>query len=240
LSLAETLLRSEAGKKGETSGSEGAARPPFTITISREAGALGNSVAVEVGRRLGWPVYDRNIIEKIGEEMRRPPSRLADIDERPTGWLEEMLASLSSKPCISTDVYLKYLLVAVRGLGAQGRCVIVGRGANFILPAETTLRVRLVARPEDRLRVMAARLGLPEKEAAARMNKTELERSNFIAHAFGRQAADAHHYDLVLNMSRFTVPEAADIIVDTLRRFESRLPTGKQAHEPRQQLVSCP
>jgi cytidylate kinase len=172
--------------------------------------------------------------------MRRPPSRLADIDERPSGWLEEMLASLCNKPCISTDVYLKYLLIAVRGLGAQGRCAIVGRGANFILPADTTLRVRLVARPDDRLRTMAARLGLPEKEAAARMNKTELERSNFIAHAFGRQVADAHHYDLVLNMARFTVPEAADIIIDTLRRFESHTPADKEAHEPPKQLVSCP
>jgi cytidylate kinase len=111
----------------------------------------------------------------------------------------------------------------------MGRCVIVGRGANFILPAPTTLRVRLVASREDRVRAMAHRLGLPAREAAAWVERTERERAEFVRRYFGQDTADPHHYDLVLNMSRLSVEEAADVVVQTLRRFEGReSPAGRK------------
>src|SRR5262245_58219201 len=131
LSLAEALVRSQAGAEG---GRE-LPPPPFTVAVSREAGALGTSVAAEVGRRLGWPVYDRELLDKIAEELRRPASRLEAVDERPASWLEECLSALLDKQTVSPDTYFKYLNGAVRGLEKTGRCVIVGRGANFILPA---------------------------------------------------------------------------------------------------------
>jgi len=225
VSVVGALLRS----KGEThvapsaaSGEAGPARPPFSIAISREAGALGHTVAGGVGHRLGWPVYDREILDKIGEDMRRPPGHLQPLDERPGSWLEEFLAGLASRHSVSPDRYLKYLVGAVRGLGQIGRCVIVGRGANFILPAETTLRVRLVASAEDRVRVITQRLNLGPREAAAWAERAERERGEFVRRAFRQDVADTHHYDLVLNMSRLSVDEAVDVIVRVLRGFEGR------------------
>jgi len=220
LSLADALLRSH-GSERPAPGSEPAA-PPFTIAISREAGALGNSVAVEVGRRLGWPVYDRNILDRIAEEMHRPPSHLEGVDERPVNWLGECLAGLFDKYHVGSDAYVKYLFAAVRGLGAAGRCVIVGRGANFILPPQSTLSVRLVARPEDRVAAVARRLGLSEHEAAAWVKTTERERLAFVNRTFQRDPTDPLHYDLVLNLSRLTVEEAADIILEALNGLERR------------------
>jgi hypothetical protein len=196
--------------------------PPFSIAISRQAGALGHTVAAEVGQRLGWPVYDREILEKVGEDMRRPPRHLQAVDERPGSWLEEFLAGLASQYSVSPDLYLKYLVGAVRGLGQIGRCVIVGRGANFVLPAETTLRVRLVASAEDRTRVIAQRLHLGLREAAAWAERAERERGEFVRRAFRHDVTDPHHYDLVLHMSRLTVDEAAEVIVGVLQRFEER------------------
>jgi hypothetical protein len=53
----------------------GGARPapaaaPSTIAITREAGARGKTVAEEIGRQLGWPVYERELIEKTAEHLR--------------------------------------------------------------------------------------------------------------------------------------------------------------------------
>ena len=225
MSVMQALLHS----RGETRdapapapGRAGPVCPPFTIAISREAGALGHTVAAEVGYRLGWPVYDREIRDQIGEDMRRPPGHLQPLDERPGSWLEEFLAGLASRHSVSPDRYLKYLVGAVRGLGQIGRCVIVGRGANFILPAETTLRVRLVASAEDRVRVITQRLNLGPREAAAWAERTERQRGEFVRRAFRHDVTDPHHYDLVLNMSRLAVDEAAEVIVGVLQRFEER------------------
>jgi cytidylate kinase len=177
-------------------------------------------VATAVGKRLNWPVYDREILDKIGEEMKRPPRHLEGVDERPGNWLEECLAGLLSEYHVSADAYFKYLLGTVRGLGAVGRCVIVGRGANYILPAASTLRVRLVASREDRVQVIARQLGLSEPEAAAWVEKTERHRSGFVKRYFGKDSTDPHQYDLVLNMSRLSVEDAAEVIIQMSRRVE--------------------
>ncbi len=219
LSVVQALVQSHAAADQS---SKGLAPPrrPFTIAVSREVGALGSTVAREVGRRLGWPVYDREILEKIAEEMQRPAFHLEFVDERASSWLEESFSSLLSQYHVRPGTYLKYLIGTVRGLGAVGRCVIVGRGANFILPAETTLRVRLVASPKDRAEILARRLGLSAAEAVPWMEKTERQRGEFVKHTFQRDATDPHNYDVVLNMSRLTADDAADTIVRMLERFE--------------------
>jgi cytidylate kinase len=232
VTLVRALLRSQAEAPGPRApaGVPNPTRPPFSITISREAGALGHSVAAEVGRRLGWPVYDRELLGMIAEEMRRHPSQLEAVDERPDSWLEECLSGLLSKYSVSSDAYLKYLFGTVRGLGAVGRCVVVGRGANFILPAETTLRVRLVAAREDRVQAVARRLNLSAREAVAWVDRTERERALFARLAFRQDVEDPHHYDVVLNTSRLSVEEAADAVIQVLRRFEGRgSPAGGNA-----------
>ena len=200
----------------------GPVSPPFSIAISREAGALGQTVAAAVGRRLGWPVFGRELVDKIGEAMRRPPWQLQAVDERPGSLLDEFLAGLASQDSVTPDEYVKYLVGAVRGLGQIGRCVIVGRGANFILPAETTLRVRLVASAEDRARVIAQRLNLGLREAAAWAERAERQRDEFVRRVFRQDVADPQHYDLMLNMSRLSVEEAAEVIVGVLQRLERR------------------
>jgi cytidylate kinase len=232
LSLVQALVRAQgeaAGRRGESP-----ARPAFTVAISREAGAQGNSVAAEVGRRLGWAVYDKEILEKVAEEMRRPAAAadLQAVDERPASWLEDSLSLLLTEHSVLADTYFKHLIAAVRGLGLVGRCVIVGRGANFILPAETTLRVRLLAAAEDREKAVAARLGLPPREARAWVERSERERAAFVKQHFRVDPTDPHHYDLVLNMSRLSVPEAADLIVRRLRQCEEGSP-GEKATRPR-------
>jgi hypothetical protein len=173
-----------------------------------------------VGRRLGWTVYDKEILDAVAREMQRPTAVVAALDERPSSWLEEGLSSLVRPYHIGADVYLKYLIATVRALALEGRCVIVGRGANFILPAETTLRVRLVASVEDRTQAVCERFRLSAADAAAWMATTERHRSEFVRRAFRQDAAEPHHYDLLLNTSRLSVADAVDTIVDVLHRLE--------------------
>jgi cytidylate kinase len=224
LSLASSLLRAEARKDEGTK--PGPEKPASTITVSREFGALGHTVAAELGKRLGWPVYDQEIIHKIAEEIGRPSFEVAGFDEKPAGWFEDFLCSLGSEYRASPTGYLRKLAGVVRGLGAMGRCVLVGRGANFILPPRSTLRVRLVADLPDRIHAVARLKGITEREAAREVERTDRERSLFVSRNFGKDPADPHHYDLVINTSSVGVEGAADIILAALHRFESRRPAG--------------
>jgi len=216
----------EAAQYRELGGGEAGAHPAprFLITISREPGALGTSTASAVGQLLGWPVYDHELLDRVAREMGTHVDVLKLIDEKPMSWLEQCVVDLVSAYNLSHDKYMVHLIATVKSLGMQGHCVIVGRGANFILPHETTLNVRLVAGLKDRVANIQHVLQVSEKEAARWVEKNTAERHDFVKRHFGKDVGDPHLYDLVLNTSRLSAEEAAAVIVATLHRFQSRKP----------------
>jgi cytidylate kinase len=197
-------------------------RSAFTIALSREVGARGTTVGREVGKRLGWTVYDRELIEQIAKEMNLRAELLDSVDERPMSWLKECLEALTSGPQVSESSFVRHLVETLLSLAAHGECVIVGRGAAMILPAETTLRVRLVSALEDRAAVMSKELGVSRDEALRRVQASDRERIQFIKDHFQKDPTQNQNYDLVLNTSRFTVGECSDLIVEALLRFQRR------------------
>jgi len=195
----------------------------FSIALSRQAGARGNTVARAVGEQLGWVVYDHELLERIAQEMNVRVNLLDSVDERHVPWLEEQVEAFSSVPYVSQNAYFRHLVQTILALGLHGECVILGRGANFILPARTTLRVRLVAGLEDRVSVMAQELGISRHEAARLVRETDRDRAAFLKEHFHQDVADPLHYDLVLNTSRLSVPQCADLIVASLGHVQQRL-----------------
>jgi len=201
--------------------SEPATRP-FTIAISREAGTPGTTVAHEVGSRLHWQVYDHELVEHIAREMGVHTSLLDTIDERHQNWLLECLRGFGGASRVSESNYTRRLIDTLLALAAHGECIIVGRGAPFILPAESTLRVRLVGDVEDRIEQVRSMRGLSRKEAIRWIAETERERQTFIRTHFYRDNSDPKLYDLVINTSQSTVPQVADQIVGALEAAEEK------------------
>jgi len=192
--------------------------PRFTIALSREAGTHGTQIANEVANRLGWLVYDRELLEKIAQEMGIRTSLLESVDEKRMGWLQECIQEFMSVPTVTASAFTKHLIQTVLALGAHGDCVIVGRGASFLLPLESTLRVRLVAPLEHRITVKSQQLGISPQEASAQIEGTDRNRIKFVRDHFQKDTTDPHHYDLVLNTLTFSVVECADLILEALNR----------------------
>ena len=199
-----------------------AAPTAFTIALSREAGTPGTSVARAVGARLDWPVYDQDLLQRIAEEMGLRTSLLASVDEKGVSWLEECMEAFSSVPAVTESAYVRRLIETVLSLAAHGQCVIVGRGAAHILPPATTLRVRLVGTREDRVAATSRRLKISLAEAARWVETTDKQRSRFVRDHFYKDPADPDQYDLVLNASRFTVEQCAELTVAALRCAQER------------------
>src|SRR5262245_18772594 len=105
-----------------------------TIALSREAGVLGTSVAQELGRLLGWPVYDHELVQMIAEEMGLRVTLLESVDERHRGWLNEAMEQFMSVPNVSESTYVRHLVETILSLGTHGECVVVEHGAAQILP----------------------------------------------------------------------------------------------------------
>jgi cytidylate kinase len=197
----------------------GSAPAGFTVAISREVGARGTSVARAVGERLGWPVYDHELLETIAREQNVRVSLLESVDERRTSWIEESMEGFAEIPAVSASEYVRYLTETLLSLAAHGACVIVGRGAAQVLPPASTLRVRLVAPPEQRIAWMMREHGLAHDAAARRVAEVEHERHRFVRDHYQKDPTNQHGYDLVLNSGRWSVADCADLIVDALNRL---------------------
>jgi cytidylate kinase len=219
-SLAESIVHANSYRESHQQAGN-SANAPLTIAISRQAGAGGTSVAMEVGSRLGWPVYDHALVERIAREMHLRTQLLESVDERRKSWMLECAEAFGQAPPLSESAYVRHLIETVISLGAHGSCIIVGRGAAHILAPPMTLRVRLVAAREDRVNGLAREKGLSHEDAERRVDEIERERTAFIKDHFQVDIRNAELYDLVLNTSRFSYPECADLIVESLRRLES-------------------
>lgn len=204
----------------------------FTIAISREAGANGCLVAEAVGEKLGWVVYDRDLVQLLGEEMGVRSSLVEKLDERRASWLRECVEAFASVPSVSQSTYLHHLVETLHTLAAYGECVIVGRGAAQILPGSSTLRVRLVADLNDRIRVIERRRKLTHSEATAWVKAVDRERAGFVMDNFRIDPSEPRRYDLIVNTSRFSIEESADIIIAALRRLQERAGPANPAARP--------
>jgi cytidylate kinase len=196
--------------------------PPFTIALSREAGSGGAAIAKEVGRLLGWPVYDNELLARIAEEKGLSARMIEHLDERCVSWLEQAIASFSKGGPLDGR-YLNGLLRVLATLSKTGRCVIVGRGAPHVLPTEMTLSVRVVAPKRWRVAQIQESRGMTAADAERWVNDTDRERLAFVKGHFRADAADPTLYDLVINGERMTPAEAAALIVQAVHAFEARL-----------------
>ena len=102
-------------------------------------------------------------------------------------------------------------------LGAQGRVVLIGRGAGFILPRDTTLHVRLVAPLEDRVAYMSQCFRLTLDEARERVRVRDARRSEYLGSYLRRPPGDVQGYDMILNTSSLGEEACAELIIQAAR-----------------------
>lgn len=230
--LAKTHQHWESRRLANGQSSGARPRSPLTIAISRQAGANGSSIARAVGELLGWPVYDRELVQMVADNMKVRASLLDELDERQTSWIRECIASFGSNTSVSQSAYMHRLIETLLALAAHGECVIVGRGAPIVLPSATTLRVRLVAPHEHRIAVVQEQRKLTLDEATRWVETTDRERLAFQTDHFAADPADPAYCDLVLNSGRYSVAECAEIIVAAQQRMRNHTTTqARRTHE---------
>jgi cytidylate kinase len=204
-----------------------AAVPLLSIALSRQAGSGGAAVARAVGERLGWPVYDHELLDRIAQEKGLNARLLEHLDERTSGWLENTIRNFSGAGGDEERIYLRALLGLLAGLGKAGHCVIVGRGAAQMLPAASTLRVRVIAPRESRVAEVQKRRRLSRAEAERWVDTTDRARNRFVKQSFQLDSDDPLLYDLVLNSDRLGVEKCAALIVQVAELLEQHAAAAK-------------
>lgn len=193
------------------------ARPAVydVITISRELGSGGTTVAKMVARELDLKLYDREIIEHMAARLRAELHQVEQLDEVVTSPVEDIIhGAMERLP--SSATYKRILTEVVRGIGDGGHVVILGRGGAVLLPR--SLRIRITAPFEVRVARVAELEDLTLREARDVVSRTDNQRAAFYRAHFRVNIADPALYDLVVNTERTSLEHAAALVVTAARQ----------------------
>jgi cytidylate kinase len=183
------------------------------ICISREAGAGGGAIARMVGERLGWKVYDHELIEAIAHRMNVSLDEVRTLDELAPSVMQDWLLPLREEYYAPQEAYLDHLAKLIEAIGRAGESILVGRGAGYMLPRETTLSVRVVAPLKVRAQRLAERMGVSFRTARRAARDLDRRRLHFDRTMHRANSSDPHSFDLVLNSESLGLEIAAGIIV---------------------------
>jgi cytidylate kinase len=183
------------------------------ICISREAGAGAGAIARLVGKRLGWKVYDEELIEAIAHRMGVSLDEVRTLDELAPSVVQDWLLPLREEYYAPQEAYLDHLAKLIEAIGRAGESILVGRGANFMLPRETTLTVRIIAPLKVRAIRLAERMGVSVRTARRAARDLDRRRLHFDRTMHRAHSGDPHNYDLVLDSNSLGLEIATEIIV---------------------------
>ncbi len=191
------------------------------ITISREYGALGRTLADKLSERLGIPYYDKDFVNKTAEqsgyeveEVKRDSEELKPSSKMLNSFLNSAVSYSSSH-----DAIFKAQKEVVLEL-AKSPCIIVGRCADDILRKAgiDAFNIYLYADVKSRAKraVELAENGTTSIEKY--IEKRDKLRKTYYKQYTGHEMGNANNYTICFDTGRINIDTCADVIIDIISR----------------------
>lgn len=187
------------------------------ITISREFGARGAVFASHLARKIGFKVWDKDLLQAITNEVGSGLKMVESVDERRRQTIEDAVSGYFYN--IPTNVtYLRSLIRVVNTIEEFGNSIIVGRGANYICKNPKALHIRIVSPLKTRVENYSKIENVSLVNAKKMIETKDSERRDFIHLNFHRDMNDASDYDLLINANSFNMDEMAEIVIESYKK----------------------
>lgn len=206
------------------------ARP--VITVTRQYASGGSDIARLAAAALDWMVIDNEFVEEVARRAGLPAGEVAQREERAPGLLErlartlavaspEMFITTTGVPRVEEDeaTIVKLTERVIAEAAAEGRVVLVGRGAQAVLAQRPdALHVYVVASKPWRVKLAIERLGADPTHADKVVDEIDRQRDHYVKTYYSRVRQDVTNYDIVLNAEKVGFEGAAELIVAEARR----------------------
>jgi cytidylate kinase len=182
------------------------------ITISREPGSGGSEIARKLAKELNLDLAGQQIIQKVAESSEMSAKVIASLDEKEVLMRDSWLESLFKTRHLWPEEYLFHLTKVIGTMGRQGSFILVGRGAQYILPPEDTFRLRFIAPMEFRIANVMKHAESSRGEAEQYIVKTDSDRRAFIRKYFNADVTEPSQYDMIINTGKLGIDGSVETI----------------------------
>jgi len=195
------------------------------ITISREFGSGGRTIAKAVAERLGYAFYDKALVERIanesgyskdfverrGEDATSTSSFLFNLSRSGSGGYDGISGASDKLYVIQHNI--------IKRLPEEGPCVIVGRCADYILKEyDNVLHVFIYADMQFKANRIVTLYGERDDVPEKRLEEKDKKRKVYYKNYTGRIWGMSSNYDICLNSGKLGIESCIDIIVELAQR----------------------
>lgn len=180
------------------------------ITISRGSYSKGKEIAERVAEELGYECISRDVLLEASEHFNVPEIKLVRALHDAPKVLERFTYGKKKYVAYIEQAFLEHVQkdnVVYHGLA----------GHFFLRGVGHTLKVRIIADLDDRVRVEMEREKISDEKARHLLKKDDYERRKWGLALYGIDTADASLYDLVIHIRKLSVNDAVELIGHTAR-----------------------
>lgn len=218
------------------------------ITISRQYGSGGAEVANRVAETLQYRLFDKTIMTLVAAEMGLSENELVDFSESnytaqgfrkrlfkrrtvtqiSTWGLDDRGIKVKSVEELDEERCIDMVRVTIQAAYEHGNIIIVGRGGQAILRDKpSVLHIRIDApmnrrvqriRDSEHISVMEAQKVISERDAAS---------ADYLKRFHNIDWSDAMPYHLVINMGKWGIDAAAQVISNVINYLPQVDPPGE-------------
>ena len=186
------------------------------ITISRQAGSLGDEIGKETAHTLGYDYIEK---VQISEILSGLGFSLSDIDR-----FDEKKPSVWQSLSIQKELFAHYIRAAVYELAARRNVVIVGRGGQAILrDIPGTLHVRIIAPYKTRVNRLMEQRSHKENDAQRIIRQRDRDSTGYLSTYFDADSHDSNLYDLIINTRALALEKCVEIVACAVQQDEIRM-----------------
>ena len=194
------------------------------IAISRQYGSGGRELANILAEKLGYKLYDRQIVHMAAAQLGisgMSESQLKEFEDNvPPLSLKFMpfyIFGMSGAKPMNHKMFEQESEI-IRRLAKDGNCIILGRCADAVLQGnENVCSVFVCANDEYReKRGKEVYEGKTLKELDAENEK----RARYYNYYTGKKWGEASNYDLIVNTSNASLDKIADAIIEYINKVQ--------------------
>ena len=185
----------------------------YVITISRQFGSMGRSIARELSEILGIEFLDRDIVEATAKRMGLPVSVISDEEEsmKSTFFRRQYPLGMGMSS-LKDEIFLTQKNI-IRDFAAKGSCIIVGRCADYILREHPRCaNVFISASKEDRITRLCAMHHIDAEAAEEMIEKADKRRSEYYNYYSYKTWGAAATYHLCVDSSSLGIEETVRFV----------------------------
>lgn len=187
------------------------------ISVSREFGSGGHTIAEQLAERFGLPLYDHNLLDKITNEKNLDLKKLKQYDERPRNpLLSRTVRGYSNSP---EENIAKMQFEYLQEKAEQGDSfVVVGRCSESVLKEyDSLIAIFILANMDFRIQRTMIKDGLSQRDAEALVKRRTRERKAYHNRYCTVKWGDSRNYDITMDSSKLDIEGTADVLENYIR-----------------------